>query len=72
MIVLLKHCKHNKMLPSSGETLLDLDFKVVIVIRTFCCVGFALLENNLVYHSFFPNGPLPGVFCHSFSFQKLV
>lgn len=34
MVVLLKHCKNNKILLSSGEGLLDLDFKVGIVIRT--------------------------------------
>lgn len=50
MIILLKHCKNNKMLLRSGESLLDLDFKVEIVIRTYCCVEFAILEDSLIFH----------------------
>lgn len=50
MVVLLKHCKNNKILLSSGEGLLDLDFKVGIVIRTYRCVEFAILEDSWIFH----------------------
>lgn len=72
MVVLLKHCKNSKIILSSGEGLLDLDFKVGIVIRTYRCVEFAILEDSWIFQSFCPSGPLPGIIGHSFSFQELV
>lgn len=50
MIVLLKHWKNNKMLLSSRESLIVLDFKVAIVIRIYCCVKFVVLDDNLIFH----------------------
>lgn len=60
MMVLLKHCKHIKMFLSSGERLLALDYKVGIVLRAYCCVKLALLEDNSMFRRVVcPNEPLP-------------
>lgn len=51
MLVLLKHCKYIKMFLSIGEKLVDLDYKVGIVLRAYWCVKLALLEGNLIFQS---------------------
>lgn len=62
------------MLLSSGESLIDLDFKAGIVKRTYCCVTFAVLEDSLILHgvSVPMDLYLEVKVCHSFSFLELV
>lgn len=67
MMILFKHFKHIKMFHSSGESQLGLDYKVGIVLKAYCCVKLALLEDNSIFHRVLhPNEPLPGAVYMSF------